>query len=431
MNRPSRSTPLRRRASAYFFVIGITLIVTVLGMGALTLSRVTARATTDGNDWETAGTLAYSAVEHAISSLNPVAASSPTTWRANYTSGQTAFTQTVGRGTFSWVVKDEINGNLSADYLRAFRIYGIGTVGNVTRVYSVQVSPGGSPLDVLRTALHSSSGVELTGKAMNNYGPISSNGQVKLSGTVYGSIEAASTSGSAGGTQSITAPAPAKTMPSASVFDALAGDATTIDYDDLSGGKIDKTLLSPAVNPYGAVNAKGLYLVTLPSGKKLKITNCRIVGTLLVKCSSGGSIDVTGPVLWQPGPTRAPILVASMPGGDVKISGSDTWLSESSAGVNLNPASTPFEGVSNAVATDDFPPQFRGIIHCILGSSGTLELAANYYGSGTVISDCPVKTTAMATLLQDSSIYASPPMGYAVGDALTLVPGTWRWDTLP
>ena len=152
----------RYRGSAYVFVLGITLIVTVMGMGALTLSRVTAKSTGQANDWEYAGTLAFSATEHAMSTLNAAAAASPAGWRANYTSRQTVFSQTIGRGTFSWALKDEVDGNLSADYLRPYRIYGIGTVGSVTRVYSVQVIPTGAPLDVLRTALHSNSTIKLT-----------------------------------------------------------------------------------------------------------------------------------------------------------------------------------------------------------------------------------------------------------------------------
>ena len=428
MSRRPVSASHPRRGTTYVFVLGITMIITVLGMGALTLSRVASRQAVDGNDWETAGTLAFSATEHALASLNAAAAASPGAWRTSYTSGQTAFTQVLGRGRFSWAIKDEVDGNLGNDYLQSFRVYGIGKVGAVTRVYSVQVGPSGSPLDVLRTAVHSSVSVSLTGKTMNNYGPISSNGQVKLSGTVYGAVEAASTSGSASGATAVTAPSPAKTMPSATIFDALAADATEIDYDTI-GSKLDKVLLSPTSNPWGTPNAKGLYLVTVPSNKKFQITKSRIVGTLLVRGAK--TVDVNGPVVWETGPTRGPLLVVSSPGCDVKITGFDTWLDEADVGLNLNPPATPFELASNAVATDHFPPQYCGIIHCMVGSGGTLELADNVHISGTVIADCPVTTKTMATLLQDASIYASPPFGYAKGDALSAVGGSWRWDTLP
>ena len=424
-----RRSNLSIRGTVYVLVLGITLIVTVLGMGAITLSRVTARTTTDANDWEAAGTLAFSACEHATSYLNAAATASPSSWRSAYVNGQTAFTQAVNRGSFSWAIKDEKDGNLANDYLQSFRVYGIGKVGNVTRVYSVQVAPGGSALDVLRTAVHTTAAINLTGKTQSNYGPISSNAGVALSGTVNAAIEAASTSGSAGGTQALTVPAPAKTLPASTLFDDLAADATAIDYSSIGGGKIDQALLSPAYNPFGAANAKGIYLIEVPSNKKLTVTRARIVGTLLIRGAK--SVDISGPVLWEPGPTLGPLLFVSGSGTDVKISGNPDWLLETDAGMNLNPAGTPYGGVTNSDTADHYPPQYRGIIHVLTGGSGSLELAANVYVKGTVIADCPVKTTAMSTLLQDPSIYAAPPFGYAKGDVLTQVPGSWRWDTLP
>ena len=179
----------RRNGSAYVFVLGITLIITVLGMGALTVARVAGESAAAANDWEAAGALAFSATEDAVSVLNAAAAASPTTWRASYVSGGTAFSKAVGRGTMSWALKDETDGNLSADYLRPIRIYGIGAVGRATRVYSVRVIPAGTALDVLRTALHSASTIKLTGSARAVNGPISSNSSIQLSGTVNAAIE--------------------------------------------------------------------------------------------------------------------------------------------------------------------------------------------------------------------------------------------------
>jgi len=412
--------------------MGITLIVTVLGLGALTLSRVSGKAVGEGNDWEAAGDLAFAATEHAISYINAAAAASPSTWRAAYTSRQTAFTQPMGRGTFSWALKDEVDGNLSADYLRPFRIYGIGVVGSVTRVYSVQVIPAGSPLDVLRTALHSSSTVTLTGNAQAVNGPISSNSTVSLSGTVNGAIEALATTGGAAGTQTITAPAPAKTMPSTTIFSDLSQNATVINYNSLpGGGTIQNCLLSSASNPYGTPNPNGIYYIALPGNQTLTITNCRIVGTLLISAPSADKVNIQGPVEWEAGSAGYPILIVSGSNCQVTIAGNPTWLSESQAGVNFDPPGTPYQGQSDNDMADDYPPQYRGIIHVMGGSSSSVQLNANAYIWGTLIADCPVKTTAQCTLVQNPAIYANPPLGYATGNAMAEVPGSWRWDTLP
>lgn len=422
---------LRKRGSAYIFILGITLIVTVLGMGALTFSRISGKTTGEGNDWEAAGALAFSATEHAMSYMNVVVAAAPATWRSSYVSRQTVVTQAMGRGTFSWALKDEVDGNLAADYLRAFRIYGIGKVGAVTRVYSVQVLPGGSPLDVLRTALHSSSTVTLTGNAQAVNGPISSNGTVSLSGNVNGSIEALTTTGTAQGTQTITTNAPAKTMPSSTIFNDLTALATTINYSSIAANNIQKCLISSTSNPYGTPNANGIYYIAMPGNKNLNITNCRIAGTLLIYASQKDNISIQGPVEWEPASGGYPILIISGTGVQVTIAGNPTWLSESAAGVNFDPPGTPYQGATDSDTADDYPPQYRGIVHIIGDSSSLVQLNANSYFVGTVIATCPVKTTAQCTLVQNPTIYANPPLGYATGNAIVQVPGTWRWDTLP
>lgn len=422
----------QRRGSAYLFVLGISMIVTVLGLGTLTLSRITTRTATEGNDWETAGTLAFSAIEQALSSLNAAAAASPTGWRSGYTSGQTVLTQAVSSGgTFSWTIKDETDGNLSADYLRSFRLYGVGKKGNVTRVYSVQVCPGGSALDVLRTAVHTSDSLTFTGNSEAGNGPLSTNSVAKLSGTVDGAIEAASVSGSAAGTQVLTVPAPAKTMPSSTVFDNYAASATSIDYNLISGGKIDKCVISPASNPFGATNPKGIYLITVPSGKKLVLNQCRFVGSLLIKGLGNNALQLDGPVLMEPAFDAMPTLIISAPGSSLVINGSDSWLSESTNSTNFNPASTPYGTESNSNTTDDFPPQYRGVFHIMVGSSGNVNFNNNAYGWGTFIADCPVKTSGQTTFVQNSSYQTNPPVGYASGDVLNVVPGTWKWDAPP
>jgi hypothetical protein len=58
-------------------------------------------------------------------------------------------------------------------------------------------------------------------------------------------------------------------------------------------------------------------------------------------------------------------------------------------------------------------------------------IGSNAYFNGTVIADCPVQVSSEATFVQSPTIYANPPFGYATGNAMTEVPGTWRWDTLP
>ena len=262
-------------------------------------------------------------------------------------------------------------------------------------------------------------------------GPVSSNSSVNLSGSFYGSIEAQSTTGTATGTQTIIAPAATKTMPSTTVFTDLSQNATTIPYNSIAGGNMQKVLLSSTSNPYGTPDPNGRYLITLGGNKNLTITNCRIVGTLFISTANKNNLIFQGPIEWEPGPAGGPILVVSGQSTQVTISGSNNWLSESAVGINLNPAGTPYQGTTDSDLTDDYPPQFRGIIHIMGGTSNTVTLNNNAYVVGTVIADCPVQTAAQVTVIQNPSIYANPPLGYATGNAMAEIPGTFRWDTLP
>jgi hypothetical protein len=80
--------------------------------------------------------------------------------------------------------------------------------------------------------------------------------------------------------------------------------------------------------------------------------------------------------------------------------------------------------------TDWFPPQYRGLIH-VIGSSNTVQVQGNAYIHGTLVTDGKIQTNATATVVQDANLYSNPPYGYAIGNQLTIVPGSWRWDILP
>ncbi len=121
--------------------MGLAMLVTVVGAGMLAATRMTARAATNTNDWDEAGVLAYSAVQQAVASINAAGTINPTTWRSNYSNGQYAFSAPLGRGTMSWALKDEVDGNLSADYARPIRLYGVGSVGRARRCYSILLYP--------------------------------------------------------------------------------------------------------------------------------------------------------------------------------------------------------------------------------------------------------------------------------------------------
>jgi Tfp pilus assembly protein PilX len=412
-----------RRGGAYILVIGVAMLITVIGMGALLSARLNGKEASTSTDWEEAGTLAQAAVEHAMSYLNAQVAANPTTWRSSYTSYTTgaasAFSQSMGRGTWSWVVKDTVDGNFSNNYADPFTIYGIGTVNQAKRVYSVQVVAAGSPLDVLRCGLQAGGAITINSTVSAGTGPISSNTNVVTGAAIYGNVETPGQSGVAANVKgTLTISSVVKPMPSSGLYNLYLAKATTIPWSSVSTGIINQ-LLSPTNNPYGATNPDGVYSITVPAGQSFTISTSRIVGTLLISMT-GGTLNITGPTEWQPNRTDYPSLIVNGTSVSITIAGSSTWLSEAAVGKDLN---------GNGTTTDDLQPYYQGIFH-IIGSTNTTTLNSNAYFTGLLVTDGSVTTSGQTTFISNSNLYTNPPIGYGSG-TLMIVPGSWIWDSPP
>ncbi len=427
-NKISRLPPYRaRRGGAYILVLGVALLVTVIGMGALLTSRLGARQAATASDWEEAGLLAQAAVEDAISNLNGRITASPSTWRNSLTSyvaasGSYAFTQSIGRGTMAWAVKDELDGNFSNNYQDPFRLYGIGKVGQATRVYSVQVVPGGTALDVLRCGAHAAGNVTNNGVVCLGAGPLSSNAAINALATVWGSIECATHSGAPSNIKGSTnVGMPAKTMPSAGIYNVYLAKATAMSWTSFNAGSSAGACITPTNNPFGSTNPEGIYSLAIPTGQSATMCNMRIKGTMVISMT-GGTLNISGPIQWDPTRADYPILIINASNATINITGSTIWLSESTFAIDFN---------GNGTTTDDLPPQLHGLIH-VIGSTNTVNPSGNAYIHGLLLTDGTITTAAsQTTFVSDPNLVTCPPMGYGQGDQLLIVPGSWVWDAVP
>ncbi|WP_145421308.1 hypothetical protein [Planctomycetes bacterium K23_9] len=151
-------------------------------------------------------------------------------------------------------------------------------------------------------------------------------------------------------------------LPSHDVVDVYAQAATTIPTNAIPQNagvlQLQDILLSSNTNPYGAVDATGLYRINA-QGNVLRISHCRIDATLVVEdCPR---IDLSGGLTWSFPQQADAILVTD---GTIRLQNVEPVLDESARGINFNPASTPYRGTSsNSNQTDSFPSELRGIIY--------------------------------------------------------------------
>ncbi|MCY2926055.1 MAG: hypothetical protein NT031_11555 [Planctomycetota bacterium] len=112
----------------------VAMLLTVLALAGLNINRVNARSNGDSGDWSEAQLLAYSGAEHAMTQINADAS-----WRTTYAAATVQ--KALGRGTFSWRLVDQTDGNLTDDPAEPFVILSTGTVGNATCTLRVAMTP--------------------------------------------------------------------------------------------------------------------------------------------------------------------------------------------------------------------------------------------------------------------------------------------------
>jgi hypothetical protein len=118
----------------------MALLVSLIGLSAVAVGRANLRASNIGGDAAAAEMLATSAIEHAAAIIN-----TDSLWRSRYVSDvELSPAVPLGRGTFTWKLVDEIDGNLAAGGIQPVRIWGTGRVGEARRCYSVVYTPGGT-----------------------------------------------------------------------------------------------------------------------------------------------------------------------------------------------------------------------------------------------------------------------------------------------
>jgi hypothetical protein len=142
----------------------------------------------------------------------------------------------------------------------------------------------------------------------------------------------------------------APALPSDDIFDLYAALATPINYVATLG----PGLLSPTSNPWGATNARGIYVIDC-KGQNIELKSLRVRGTLVL-LNAGASSRIDDGVAMEPAFPDQPTLLVQ---GTIDHKGCKDLL-ESSAG-NLNPAGSPYLGSADADATDAYPAIIRGV----------------------------------------------------------------------
>lgn len=408
--------PRARRGMTYPMVLTAATLVFVIGVSALTASRIQNRAAATAIGAGEARFLARSAIE-----LGRRMIAQDNNWRTTQVNGDWLSETPLGEGTLSLAVVDPADGDLD-DWPRGdVRFTATGRCRGATYRLRTTLKPEFTPLEILGTALHANGAVtvSLGASLALSGGPLSSNGLVTLLGPVYGDVQALAVSGlGVGG--SWTQLSTARTMPGSSVFGMYLALATPI----TPGSTIDRAVIAAGYNSLGSTNANGIYSINSPLSN-VQIGRTRLNGTLVVNVGVN-KLSITDEVFFAPHRTDAPVLIVN---GNLEISySSDTKpLSETSAGKNFNPPGAPYLGTANMTMSDTMPHEIRGLVHVY----GNLTISGPVRIRGVVIVHGSVTCGSNAEIIRDPEIYQTPPPGYEATLSMQPVPGTWQPTVLP
>lgn len=416
----------QRRGSIYVPVMASALIVSVIGLSAMTIARTQLRSSSKSNDSNEAEVLALSAIENAMTAIN-----SDNIWRTKYVNNVETTPLALGNGTISWKFEDP-DGDLTNDPLDTTYLYGIGRAGDATYVNKVQLETTGAGLTCLEVALHAGGNIGFAETTLVGNSPISANANIAaVSSTLYPPMEAVGIIG--GGTYygSKSMGIRPRQMPGSSMFDYYLNHGSRILIGSLpkdSGSyRLRNTVLSPNSNPFAVesftpqTNSEGIYIIDC-KGQELRIENCRIVGTLVI-LNPGTGTRVRKSVNWEPAVRNYPVLLVK---GSIRIELSYNALDEAVLMTNFNPTGTPAPyngGATDADTSDMYTSRIKGLV----AVTEILTLDKETRIHGVILADTVgVGTGSVMNFIYNPQYLTNPPPGFADDSEYKISPGSWE-----
>jgi hypothetical protein len=411
-----------RRGSVYVAVLGVSIIVAVISIASVHVARIEVREATALDDMARARLSARSGVECALAKLK-----ADNLWRTTHASGVAnvlaGLSTLLGTGSNSYTLVDS-DGNLNDNTDDTVTLRCVGTAGNARHVIEVMLAPTGEGLGCLSAAIHTNEDADVDASLTTNQ-TVSANGTINCNGgSINGNAQACGAIGPPGRVSGTSSSGmTALQMPdSTGVFEYYTTMGTPISYASLSGGVIERVVLSATNNPYGTgvTNPQGIYIIDCQGGN-VTIRNCRIVGTLVFR-NVGAYVQLSNSVNWEPYVANFPAMMVE--GSLILSSPQNQALSEVTNATNFNPSHTPYLSQSDSSYSDGdtYPCAITGLVY----NTGYLWVTNQALVNGTTVSGRSVYVTSNSTFNYKSVFLTNPPPGFTAGNQVEVVPGTWK-----
>lgn len=411
--------PNCRRGFSYIAVLGTSLIVGTMALGSLNVLRIQSRLSQNAIQSIKARQDARTAVELGGLLLNNDAA-----WRASLSNGKLLSSRSTGNGLVDVTIHDPLDKDLGNNPHHAIRMNITATQGRAIQKFQVDLSASPKPLDFLENAIHTWTGLRVRpGGELAVYGaPVGTHGSLTNDAVIDGDVVATKVSKLGSITGSLKTSAPILDLPTDSVVTKFMSVGTQFTNRP---NLIEKSVISPGFNPFGPLNAAGVYIVRPTSN--MIIRNTRIHGTLIVVMSSNGNrVTIGENVFFQPAVPGYPALIVA---GNLELAyrSDGEELSESGLNTNFNPAGAPDNGVSDSDTIDTYPSEIHGLIYVTRrltwNNNGLLRGGLYVEGQG---SNPGIEIYGTPRVLYDPYLFFNPSPWFTKRVDMVLQRGTWQ-----
>lgn len=410
MPSPERHT---HRGSAYVLVLACASIIAVVGVAGVLAARALRASLVAHTSAAGSRVAAQSALETTLAG-----ASNTTAWRTSAAGGAYAANPN-GMPRLTVAATDPVDLILDNELGDPVVLTSTANATTALQRATLRLSPVSARAACTQYSMCAQGDITFDGTQILTRSGIHSNGNISAIG---GAVVGANVS--AVGTilgltfQGTLAPlSPKVPIPNDSALASYIATGTKITYSAISGASIDRMLISPVTNPYGATtNADGIYVIDC-TNRPLEIKNSRILGTLVIINCTLLTLDKS--ICWEPARQDLPALVANCP---IEIKMDAKSFTESSVARNMNPPGVPYRGLTNSTQTETIASVLSGVYFTtgnVLFSSGNPTLEGRLIAGGTV-------TIKSSTVRFRENIAELQIPGFQQFGAFTIAPATLR-----
>ena len=403
---------ITRRGSAYVLVLAVVTIAAVAGVLNIHLRARQLNLSSDLHAYAQARDAARAGIEVALARLD-----ADPHWRTTHTSGSTLASLSTLDAAITVTIEDPHDGDLrSGDRIR---LSSTATSEHARQRMSLDLHVLPYPMNCLVSSVASAKSVFVKDATITRGLPVRTPRIEADKAQVRPPVLTQTTPVGASFLGGVTVEPQTIEMPGPGYLSELASIATRLDFS--SRGTWERGVLGPGINTLGGgpASPSGIYLIDC-GGKSITIQKARILGTV-VFINNSDMVKFQEKLRIDPADPRMPAIVSD---GHLEFDIDDRDLSELEFKVSFNPKGMPWQGRTDSLWLDSYPPGIGGMVFTL----ASIEVKEGTTFGGPLVSHLQLQVDGnfALTINPQQQALQDPPPAFIAGEALRIDPFSIR-----